>query len=158
MAVSKDKNGTYKVQYYRTNFDGKRVLTTKRGFTKKRDAEIFDCKMKKSKKDKIDVSSMLLEDFINQLYFPYMENELKYKSIVTKRHLINTHILNVKSKPIASFKNMKLRDITSDTIIAWQNAKKKEGYSESYLLSMRKELSAVLKVFEELLEDVDIEM
>lgn len=144
MAVSKDKNGTYKVQYYRTNFDGKRVLTTKRGFTKKRDAEIFDCKMKKSKKDKIDVSSMLLEDFINQLYFPYMENELKYKSIVNKRNVINTHILNVKNKPIASFKNMKLRDITSDAIVAWQNAKKKEGYSESYLLSIRKELSAVL--------------
>ena len=44
MAVSKDKNGTYKVQYYRTNFDGKRVLTTKRGFTKKRDAEILTVK------------------------------------------------------------------------------------------------------------------
>ena len=55
-----------------------------------------------------------------------------------------THILNVKSKPIASFKKMKLRDITSDALIAWQNAKKKEGYSDGYLLSMRKELSAVL--------------
>ncbi len=145
MAVSKEKNGTYKVQYYRTNFDGKRVLTTKRGFTKKSEAEFFDCTMKKrNKKGKIDVSTMLLADFINQIYFPYMEGQLKLKSMITKQNVINEHILNVKNKPITSFKNMKLRDITEDTIETWQKAKQKEGYSDGYLLSMRKELSAVL--------------
>lgn len=149
MAVYKETNGTYKVVYYHTNFDGKRVMSTKRGFTKKGEADLFDCEMKKrNKSKKIDVSGMLLADFINKYYFPAMEGELKTKSLITKRHLIDTHILNVKSKPIASFKGMKLRDITADAIITWQKAKKNEGYSDGYLLSMRKELSAVLNFAE----------
>lgn len=149
MAVYKEKNGTYKVVYYHTNYDGKRVMSTKRGFTKKGEAESFDCEMKKrNKSKKVDVSGMLLADFINKYYFPAMEGELKTKSIITKRHLIDTHILNVRSKSIASFKGMKLRDITADAIITWQKAKQKEGYSEGYLLTMRKELSAILNFAE----------
>ena len=148
MAVSKEKNGTYKVQYYHTNLEGKRVLTTKRGFVKKRDAEIFDSEMKKRSKTKIDVSGMLLSDFINQYYFPAMQGELKTKTLITKRNVIDEHILNVQNKEIASFKNMKLRDITAEALREWQNAKKKEGYSDGYLLTMRKELSSVLNYAE----------
>lgn len=145
MAVSKEKNGTYKVQYYRTNLDGTRTLTTKRGFTKKSEAEVFDCEMKKrSRKKKIDVGAMFLEDFINQLYFPHIENNLKEKSVINKKNVINEHILNVKNKHISSFKNMKLREITAKAIEDWQIAKQREGYSKAYLLSMRKELSAIL--------------
>ena len=145
MAVTKEKNGTYKVQYYRTNLDGTRTLTTKRGFTRKSEAEVFDCEMKKrSRKKKIDVGAMFLEDFINQLYFPHIENNLKEKSVINKKNVINEHILNVKNKPISSFKNMKLREITAKAIEDWQIAKQKEDYSKAYLLSMRKELSAVL--------------
>lgn len=149
MAVSKEKNGTYKVQYYHTNVEGKRVLTTKRGFTKKSEAEFFDCEMKKrSKKGRIDVSGMLISDFINKFYFPTMEVTLKKKSLITKRNLIDTHILNVKNKKVASFKGMKLRDITAEAISTWQKSKRTEGYSEGYLLSIRKELSAVLNFAE----------
>lgn len=145
MSVHQDENGTYRVVYYHTNFEGKSVQSTKRGFTKKKDAVDFDNSMKKrSKKHKVDVGPMLLEDFVNKLYFPYMEDKLKKKSLVNKRHVIDTHILNVKNKPIASLKSMKLRDITADEIDAWQKAKQKEGYSDSYLLSIRKELSAIL--------------
>ena len=148
MAVYKETNGTYKVVYYHTNFDGKRVMSTKRGFTKKGEADFFDCEMKKrSKSKKIDVSGMLLADFINKYYFPAMEDELKKKSLITKRQVIDTHILNVKNKPIASFKNMKLRDITADAIRDWQREKKKEGYSPGYLVTIRKELSAILNFY-----------
>lgn len=149
MAVYKEKNGTYKVMYYHINFDGKRVMSTKRGFTKKSEADFFDCEMKKrNKSKKMDVSGMLLSDFINKFYFPAKEGELKLKSLMTKRNIIDTHILNVNCNPVASFKNMRLRDITADEIILWQKAKQKEGHSESYLLSMRKELSAVLNFAE----------
>ena len=93
---------------------------------------------KRINSNKQDVSGMLLSDFINKYYFPAIEGELKTKSLITKRRLIDTHILNIKSKPIASFKGMKLRDITADAIVTWQKAKQKEGYSDGYLLSMRK--------------------
>lgn len=157
MAIYKEKNGTYKVVYYHTNFEGERVMSTKRGFAKKSEAEFFDCKMKRRNKSKQkDISGMMLEDFVNKYYFPAMEGQLKVKSLITKRHLIDTHILNVNNKPIASFKNKRLRDITVDEIINWQKEKQREkqdkghkkGYSDGYLLSMRKELSAILNYAE----------
>lgn len=142
MAVYKEKNGTYKVQFYKTNGKGEKVLTTKRGFPDKASAELFSA-MQKNNKGKYNIGDVKIETFV-EMYFKDKRN-LKEKSIKNKKNIIDKHILNVGNvDAIASFKGKKLKDITAKAIIDWQNAKIDEGYSDAYLLSIRKELSALL--------------
>lgn len=142
MAVYKEKNGTYKVQFYKTNGKGEKVLTTKRGFPDKASAELFSA-LQKNNKGKFNIGDVTIETFV-EMYFKDKRN-LKEKSLKNKKNIIDKHILNVRNEDeITSLKGKKLRDITAKVIIDWQNAKIDEGYSDSYLLSIRKELSALL--------------
>ena len=159
MSVMKDDNGTYLVKYYKLNEKtGKLVSTTKRGFKTKREANTFDALSKTERKTTEEVCDMTIEE-IAERYFVY-NADLKEKSLYNKKKIVDLHILNVDNKEnIASFRGMKLSEINEETLKLWQNAKIKEkkpgsdkGYSESYLRTMRKELSAILNYAEKVLK------
>ena len=142
MAVYKDENGTYYVQYYKINENGKKSSTTKRGFPDKASAELFSA-MQKNNKGKFSIADLTIDDFVD--YYFKDKRKLKEKSIQNKKNIIYKHILNIQhDDEIASLSGVKLKDITAKTIMDWQNKKMDEGYSDSYLLSIRKELSAIL--------------
>lgn len=144
MSVKKEKNGKYKVVYYRRNPDtGKLIQTTKRGFASRTEAEFFDASAKINKKSSFDIGKIELNVFVDM----YMKDKsnLKEKSLDTKRNVFDKHVLNKNNeKGVASFRGCKLNDITAKALIDWQNMKMKEGYSDSYLRTIRKELSTLL--------------
>ena len=87
MAIYKDDK-TWTVQCRIKNRDGTTKQHKKRGFLTKKEAKEYESKIT----SKISKCHMKLSEFY-EIYLTDKKNELKYRTILTKRQMIETHIL-----------------------------------------------------------------
>ena len=87
MVVYKDEK-TWTVQCRIKNRDGTTKQHKKRGFLTKKEAKEYESKIT----SKVPKCHMKLSEFY-EIYLLDKKNELKYRTILTKRQMIETHIL-----------------------------------------------------------------
>ena len=110
MAVYKDENtNTWRVIYRYTDWNGERKQSQKRGFKTKREAQAWEREQMNQKSADLD---MAFKSFIS-LYTADMQTRLKENTWATKEHIMRT-----KLEPY--FGKLKMCNITSQQIIAWQ--------------------------------------
>lgn len=131
MSISKEANGTWTVQCYYNDWTGKKKHKKKRGFTTKKEAAEWERKFLL----RSTPLEMKLEDFVN-LYYEDVKNGLKYRSVHTKKSVINRHILPY-------FGERPINSITAPEIIKWQNCIMELGYKPTYLRSIQNQLTAI---------------
>lgn len=103
MVVYKDEK-TWTVQCRIKNRDGTTKQHKKRGFLTKKEAKEYESKIT----SKVPKCHMKLSEFY-EIYLLDKKNELKYRTILTKRQMIETHILPY-------FGEMLLDEITAEDI------------------------------------------
>jgi len=134
MPAHKDKkSGKWNSAFYYTDWTGERKKKFKRGFETKKEAQVFE--MEYIRKAGADMD-MKLGTFVD-VYFKDKAEELKERSIQSKRYMIDTHII-----PYLGDKPM--NEICPADIIAWQNKiKGSKDYSQSYLRMIQNQMSAL---------------
>lgn len=120
MSVNKEANGTWTAQCYMIDWTGNKRHKKKRGFKTKREALAWEHEIR-AKAAPID---LLFKDFV-EIYFEDKKNELKERTIETKRHMIRTHLLPY-------FGERRLNEISASDIIKWQNQIAEKNYAETY--------------------------
>ena len=139
MPVFKNEdNGTWYVMARYVNWKGERKQKCKRGFATKREAQEWERMFKLQTSSDLDMS---FEAF-TELYINDVKNRLKENTWLTKEHIIRTKILPY-------FEKLKISEISTKEIIAWQNEmlayrdEKKKPYSQTYLKTLHNQLSAI---------------
>ena len=139
MPVFKNEdNGTWYVMARYVNWKGERKQKCKRGFATKREAQEWERMFKLQTSSDLDMS---FEAF-TELYINDVKNRLKENTWLTKEHIIRTKILPYSGK-------LKISEISTKEIIAWQNEmlayrdEKKKPYSQTYLKTLHNQLSAI---------------
>lgn len=138
MSIHKDSNGTWKVAYSYTDWQGNKKRSTKRGFATKREAAAWEREFLSKSETKMD---MTFGSFV-KIYEKDKGKRICENTWGTKDNIMQTKILPY-------FKDRKMNEIKSTDIIAWQNVlmdlKKDNGepYSPSYLKTIHNQLSAV---------------
>ena len=111
MPVFKNEdNGTWYVMARYVNWKGERKQKCKRGFATKREAQEWERMFKLQTSSDLDMS---FEAF-TELYINDVKNRLKENTWLTKEHIIRTKILPY-------FGKLKISEISTKEIIAWQN-------------------------------------
>lgn len=131
MVVYKDEK-TWTVQCRIKNRDGTTKQHKKRGFLTKKEAKEYESKIT----SKVPKCHMKLSEFY-EIYLLDKKNELKYRTILTKRQMIETHILPY-------FGEMLLDEITAEDIQYWQNQMYEKNYEPTYLRSIANQLSGMM--------------
>lgn len=140
MPVYKDKErGTWFVSVYYTNWQGENKRKVKRGFSTKKEAQLWEADFL------LETGGSMDMDFASfyEIYIRDMNGRTKRSTQATKGATFNTWILKY-------FGQKKMCDIQVKDIIAWQNemmsARKKNGepYASSYLKTLHNHLSAIL--------------
>lgn len=134
MPAYKDKDtGTWCVQFYYTDWTGKKQKKHKRGFSTKKEAQRYEAEFIRVAQADMD---MKLSSFVN-VYLEDKKNELKQRTMRNKLYMLNCHILPY-------FGEKPMNQITPADIIAWQNEiKEKNDFSESYLRMLQNVLTAL---------------
>lgn len=139
MSVYKDKaTNTWRVLYRYKTITGERKQTQKRGFATKREAQAWEREQALKAEVKMD---MTFESFI-EIYTADKKNRLKLNTWLSKEHIIS-------QKLIPYFGKMKMDDIGTKEVIAWQNEminyrdKNGKPYAQTYLKSVHNQLSAI---------------
>ena len=139
MPVFKNEgNGTWYVMARYVNWKGERKQKCKRGFATKREAQEWERKFQLQNSADLDMD---FEAF-TELYKNDVKNRLKENTWLTKEHIIRTKILPY-------FGKMKISEIGTKEIIAWQNellayrGEKRNPYSQTYLKTVHNQLSAI---------------
>ena len=139
MPVFKNEdNGTWYVMARYVNWKGERKQKCKRGFATKREAQEWERMFKLQTSSDLDMG---FEAF-TELYINDVKNRLKENTWLTKEHIIRTKILPY-------FGKLKISEISTKEIIAWQNEmlayrdEKKKPYSQTYLKTLHNQLSAI---------------
>ena len=139
MAVYKEeKTNTWRVIYRYTDWNGERRQTQKRGFKTKREALAWEREQLSKMNADLD---MTFESFVS-LYAADVRARLKENTWSTKEHIFRTKLLPY-------FGKLKMRDISAQHVIAWQNEMLKardargKPYSPVYLKTVHNQLSAV---------------
>ena len=133
-----EDNGTWYVMARYVNWKGERKQKCKRGFATKREAQEWERMFKLQTSSDLDMS---FEAF-TELYINDVKNRLKENTWLTKEHIIRTKILPY-------FGKLKISEISTKEIIAWQNEmlayrdEKKKPYSQTYLKTLHNQLSAI---------------
>lgn len=131
MAIYKDE-GTWTVQCRVKNKDGSVKQHKKRGFRTKKEATEYQ--------QKITTDQPKFHMTVNEFYLVYLnnkKNEIKVRSIMTKKHMIETHILPY-------FGEMNIDEIETKDIQEWQNEMTEKEYEPTYLRSIANQLAAML--------------
>ena len=139
MPVFKNEdNGTWYVMARYVNWKGEPKQKCKRGFTTKKEAQEWERMFQLQNSSDLDMS---FEAF-TELYIRDVKNRLKENTWLTKEHIIRTKILPF-------FGKLKISEISTKEIIAWQNEmlayrdEKKKPYSQTYLKTLHNQLSAI---------------
>lgn len=139
MSVYKDKaTNTWRVLYRYKTITGERKQTQKRGFATKREAQAWEREQALKAEVKMD---MTFESFV-EIYTADKKNRLKLNTWLSKEHIIS-------QKLIPYFGKMKMDDIGTKEVIAWQNEminyrdKNGKPYAQTYLKSVHNQLSAI---------------
>lgn len=139
MPVFKNEdNGTWYVMARYVNWKGERKQKCKRGFATKKEAQEWERMFQLQNSSDMDMS---FEAF-TELYIRDMKSRLKENTWMTKEHIIRTKILPY-------FGKLKISEISTKEVIAWQNEmlayrdEKKKTYSQTYLKTLHNQLSAI---------------
>lgn len=138
MPVYKDKNNTWHISFYYTNYQGERKRNHKRGFKTKKEALEYQTEFLL----KSTFSSTMTFQSLYELYIEDMSYRLRLNTIEHKKHIILTKILPF-------FKKMTLDSITPIIVRKWQNQimslknKKGELFSQTYIKNINTQLSAI---------------
>lgn len=133
MSTQKDpKTGKWNVQYWYTDWTGKRKHSVKRGFKTKRDADEWLSSFQNRKGSKLNIS---FRDFV-EIYFEDMEVRLRKSTILSKRYLFNSKILPY-------FKDKQMDEITVSDIRKWQNHLIKTEKSATYIKTINNQMAAL---------------
>ena len=129
MAVYREeKTNTWRVIYRYTDWTGERKQSQKRGFKTKREAQAWE----REQLNKISADlDMTFKSFVEH-YKEDMQVRIKENTWETKEHIIRT-------KLTPYFGKLKISEISTKEVIAWQNEmlayrdEKKKPYSQTYL-------------------------
>ena len=139
MPVFKNEgNETWYVMARYVNWKGERKQKCKRGFATKKEAKEWERMFQLQNSSDMDMS---FEAF-TELYIRDMKSRLKENTWLTKEHIIRTKILPY-------FGKLKISEISTKEVIAWQNEmlayrdEKKKPYSQTYLKTLHNQLSAI---------------
>lgn len=133
MPVYKDeKRGTWYARYRYTDWKGKRVETTKRGFATKREAKEYEANATKEK----TTASMTFGDLCD-IYMKDMEHRVKPTTMQTKKKIAKYHTLPY-------FANTLIEDISPAAIRQWQAEIIAKGLAPTYNRMIQHQLSAVM--------------
>ena len=133
-----EKNGSWYVMARYMNWKGERKQKCKRGFETKRDAQEWERTFQLQNSADLD---MTFEAFI-ELYVRDVQNRLKENTWLTKKNIIDTKILPY-------FGKLKISEITTRDVLAWQNEllafrdERRKPYSPTYLKTVHNQLSAI---------------
>ena len=139
MAAYKDEQrGTWYVSFHYYDWTGKNCRKVKRGFKTKREATEWEHHFRMKEAADLD---MTFGEFV-QAYTRDMKPKLKHNTWLTKEHIIRTKILPY-------FGKLKISEISTKEVIAWQNEMlayrddKRKPYSQTYLKTLHNQLSAI---------------
>jgi integrase len=136
--LTKDKKtGTWLVQFYFTDWQGKKKKKFKRGFRTKAEASQWAMDFLQQQQSDLD---MVFEKFV-ELYYEDIENRLKKTTMRTKKYIIDLKILPY-------FKDKRINDIKAADIRKWQNKLLNEGFSPTYLKTINNQLVAIINYAE----------
>lgn len=131
-AYKDEKKGTWYVQFYYQDWQGKRIKKQKRGFKTKKDALAWENAYKNASTVNMSVT---MSAFV-EIYFKDKEGELKERSVRNKQYMIAKHIL-----PYLGDKAM--NDITPADVIKWQAIIREKGYKPTYQRMLNNQLTAL---------------
>lgn len=110
MPAYKDtKRGTWYTSFYYQDWTGKHCRKLKRGFRTKREALDWEMRFKSTIKPELDT---FFGDFV-KVYGKDIEGKIRRTTYITKKYIIEKRILPY-------FANFKMKEITADKIIHWQ--------------------------------------
>lgn len=133
-----ESNGTWYVMARYVNWKGERKQKCKRGFATKKEAQEWERMFQLQNSADMDMSF----EVFTELYIRDMKSRLKENTWLTKEHIIRTKILPY-------FGKLKISEISTKEVIAWQNEmlayrdEKKKPYSQTYLKTLHNQLSAI---------------
>lgn len=139
MSATLEKNGTWTSQFRYEDIYGKTKHKCKRGFATEEDADAFEAGFKRRTDGSLE---MRFVDFV-EIYAEDMGPLIRENTWNTKEYMINDKI-------IPFFGRKRLKDITTQDILRWQNgileARKKNGepYSGTYIRTLDSQLVAIL--------------
>ncbi len=134
-AYKDEKTGKWFCKFYYTDWQGINRQKWKRGFATKKEALAYE-------RDFLEKQSANPDMTFRNLYELYMEDmtaRLKQSTIMTKKHICETHILPFfGSKPI--------NEIKASDVRRWQNQlmNSPKGYSKTYLKTINNQLSCMI--------------
>lgn len=133
-----ETNGTWYVMARYVDWKGERKQKCKRGFETKREAQEWERTFQQQNASDLD---MTFEAF-TELYTRDIKSRLKENTWLTKDYIIKTKILPY-------FGKLRISEITTKDVIAWQNEmlafrdEKRQPYSKTYLKTVHNQLSAI---------------
>ena len=134
-AYKDNKTGKWFCKFYYTDWQGNNRQKWKRGFATKKEALAYE-------RDFLERQSANPDMTFQNLYELYMEDmaaRLKQSTILTKKHIYETHILPFfGSKPI--------NEIKASDVRRWQNQlmNSPNGYSKTYLKTINNQLTCII--------------
>ena len=131
-AYKDEKKNTWYVMFYYKDWQGKSIKKKKCGFKTKKEALAYENQYKDSAEVKMNIT---LEAFV-KIYFEDKKNELKERSIISKKYMIDTHI-------IPYFGQCTMDSITPSDIIKWQSIIIGKGYKPTYQRMVSNQLTAL---------------
>lgn len=131
-AYKDEKKNTWYVMFYYKDWQGKSIKKKKCGFKTKKEALAYENEVKGSAEVKMNIT---LEAFV-KIYFEDKKNELKERSIISKKYMIDTHI-------IPYFGQRTMDSITPADIIKWQSTIIEKGYKPTYQRMVSNQLTAL---------------
>lgn len=123
---------TYYCKFYYTDWTGQRKQKLKRGFTRQRDAKDWERTFLEKQQGTPDMTFQALYD----LYMEDMEHRLKCTTVKMRKCIFVPHILPY-------FKDKAINEITPGDIRKWQNMIIKNGFSDSYMNAIHRQLTII---------------
>lgn len=134
-AYKDNKTGKWFCKFYYTDWQGNNRQKWKRGFATKKEALAYE-------RDFLEKQSANPDMTFQNLYELYMEDmtaRLKQSTILTKKHICETHILPF-------FGKKPINEIKASDVRRWQNQlmNSQKGYSKTYLKTINNQLTCMI--------------
>ena len=136
MPAYKDKKtGNWFCKFYYTDWQGNNRQKWKRGFATKKEALAFEREFLEKQSANPDMTFQSLYE----LYMEDMTARLKQSTILTKKHICETHILPF-------FGKKPINEIKASDVRRWQNQlmNSPRGYSKTYLKTINNQLTCMI--------------
>lgn len=135
LACKDNKTGKWFCKFYYTDWQGNNRQKWKRGFATKKEALAYE-------RDFLEKQSANPDMTFQNLYELYMEDmtaRLKQSTILTKKHICETHILPF-------FGKKPINEIKASDVRRWQNQlmNSPKGYSKTYLKTINNQLTCMI--------------